>query len=363
MENSKIYTFDRVVRLVITLLIITVIVLIINKLSDVLVPFAVAWVMSYIFYPIVIFFQKKLHIASRVLALVCALTVLLIITAGLLCIFIPLISNEIERFSAMLSLYTENYTLIPFIPEKWQSYIYNFFANIDIHLIFSNNTTQEIAGKILPTLWGVINGSLSFVLGLFVIFAVFLYFVFILLDYEKINTGFIAAIPPKFRSLVAEIINDVKLTTNRYFRGQALIALIVGILFAIGFSIVGLPLAIVIGLFIGILNLVPYLQVVGFVPVAFLALLKSLETGQNFWWLAFSVVIVFVVVQIIQDMFLVPKIMGKNLGLNPAIILLSLSIWSALLGLLGLIIALPLTTLLISYYKRFVLKEENSEKK
>ena len=66
----------------------------------------------------------------------------------------------------------------------------------------------------------------------------------------------------------------------------------------------------------------------------------------------------FVVVQGIQDLFLVPKIMGKAMGLNPAVILLSLSIWGSLLGIVGMIIALPITTLLISYYKRFILNKE-----
>jgi len=70
------------------------------------------------------------------------------------------------------------------------------------------------------------------------------------------------------------------------------------------------------------------------------------------------VLAVFAAVQIIQDAFLVPKIMGKITGLNPAIILLSLSIWGSLLGMLGMIIALPLTTLMLSYYQRFIIHKE-----
>jgi predicted PurR-regulated permease PerM len=65
------------------------------------------------------------------------------------------------------------------------------------------------------------------------------------------------------------------------------------------------------------------------------------------------------IVQIIQDLFLVPKIMGKAMNLNPALILLSLSIWGTLLGFVGLIVALPLTTLCLSYYKRFLLTDKN----
>jgi predicted PurR-regulated permease PerM len=139
------------------------------------------------------------------------------------------------------------------------------------------------------------------------------------------------------------------------------VALIVGILFTIGFSIVGLPMAIIIGIVIGILNLVPYLQTLAYVPVLFLVFLKSIETGNSFGAELWPVVIVFLIVQPLQDLVLVPKIMGRVTGLKPAIILLSLSVWGALLGIIGVIIALPLTTLIISYYRRFVLNEIKDE--
>ena len=110
------------------------------------------------------------------------------------------------------------------------------------------------------------------------------------------------------------------------------------------------------------LNLVPYLQVVGFIPTIILAILKSHDTGTNFWSIILAAIIVFCVVQAIQDWVLTPRIMGKVTGLNPAVILLALSIWGSLLGFIGLIIALPLTTLIFSYYKRYVLDEHDDPK-
>jgi predicted PurR-regulated permease PerM len=145
---------------------------------------------------------------------------------------------------------------------------------------------------------------------------------------------------------------------NTYFRGQALVALCVGILFSIGFLIIDFPMAIGLGLFIGALNMVPYLQIIGFLPTILLAILKAADTGQNFWIIIASALAVFAVVQIIQDTIIVPKIMGKITGLNPAIILLSLSVWGSLMGVLGMIIALPLTTLMLSYYQRFIINRE-----
>ena len=123
-------------------------------------------------------------------------------------------------------------------------------------------------------------------------------------------------------------------------------------------QIIDFPMAIGLGLFIGALNMVPYLQIIGFLPTILLAILKAADTGQNFWIIIASALAVFAVVQIIQDTIIVPKIMGKITGLNPAIILLSLSVWGSLMGVLGMIIALPLTTLMLSYYQRFIINRE-----
>jgi len=139
------------------------------------------------------------------------------------------------------------------------------------------------------------------------------------------------------------------------------VASIVTVLFAIGFSIIGLPLSIVLALFLGVLNMVPYLQNIAVIPAVFLAFLQSAETGQSFLSIMIWLVAVFVVIQIIEDVLLVPNIMKKATGLNPAVVLLSLSIWGSLMGMVGLIIALPLTTVIISYYKRFVLNEEKPD--
>ena len=120
-------------------------------------------------------------------------------------------------------------------------------------------------------------------------------------------------------------------------------------------------MAIGMGILIGILNLVPYLHTFALIPAALLALLKAADTGQNFWLVLLSAIAVFIIVQLICDMIVTPKVMGKAMGLNPAILLLSLSVWGVLLGFIGLIVALPLTTLLIAYWKRYVTKETDED--
>jgi len=150
---------------------------------------------------------------------------------------------------------------------------------------------------------------------------------------------------------------------KRYFRGQAAVASIVGVLCAMGFWAIDLPLGILLGLFIGLLNMVPYLQVVGLIPAFLLTLVHSVEAGTSLWVALGLTGMVFAVVQIIQDAILVPKIMGRVTGLSPAMILLSLSIWGKLLGIFGLLIALPMTCLLLAYYQRFLVEEDKSQSK
>ena len=187
-----------------------------------------------------------------------------------------------------------------------------------------------------------------------------LYLLFILTDYEKYANGWIQFVPKNKRTFAAQLVSDIEHGMAGYFRGQALVALSNCVMFSIGFLIIGFPMPIGLGCLIGVISFVPYLQVVGFVPASLLALLKAAETGENFWWLLCLIFIVYLVVQVLQDTIFTPRIMGKIMGLPPAIILLSLSVWGYALGIIGLILALPVTTLAISYYKRYVIGDNSS---
>ena len=165
--------------------------------------------------------------------------------------------------------------------------------------------------------------------------------------------------PRAYRRTAFRIMNDVTGTMSKYFRGQGLVSLFVGIIFAIGFQIIGLPMAIVFGLSIGVMNMVPYLQLISIPFAAFLCLVQSVNTGMAFLPLLGWAIVIYCVCQVIQDLVLIPAIMKQQMGLRPAIIFLALSIWGYVLGFIGLIIALPLTTLIISYYSEFVLHAPN----
>ena len=313
---DKPFTFDRVARILFGLAVISGIIYLIAVLRNALLPFLIAWLLAYMMQPFVKFFQYKVKLKSRLL-------------------------------------------YIPMIPQSWAKYLEKNIDPDQLAQLLSKENIEKAVKQIAPKMWIVLTNTFSILFSITIVFVIFLYFIFILLDYERIVNGWIRLIPERYRPFVQGLADDVEYSMNRYFRGQSLIALCVGILFAIGFKIVGFPLAVILGLFIGFLNLIPYMQTIGIIPMILLSLLKAAETGENFWLIFGSGILVLCVVQCIQDLYLTPRIMGKAMGLNPAIILLSLSIWGTLLGFIGLIIALPLTTLFLSYYKRFILMEED----
>ena len=358
MERKKI-TFDSFIRGIIIGAIIIGLLMLLNRLSSVLLPFFIAWLVAYMMYPLVTFFQYRLRMKSRILSIFCALITILVVGGGACYLLIPPMVEECSRVKDLLMEYFSNKRDVGNIPSTLSEFIRN---NIDMQVLnqlFDGKNVMEVIKEAVPKMWSLLAESINILFSVFTFFIILLYIFFILLDYESLSEGWVRLIPYKYRPVVTGILNDIKDGMNKYFRGQALVALCVGILFSIGFLIIDFPLAIGLGLFIGALNMVPYLQIIGFIPTIILAILKAADTGQNFWIIIISALAVFIIVQIIQDGFIVPRIMGKITGLNAAIILLSLSVWGSLMGMLGMIIALPLTTLILSYYQRFIIDKED----
>ena len=349
------YTFDRVVRMVIGLALLTGAILLVDRLSGVLLPFLVSWLIAYLLEPVVQWNRRLLRISGRIPAIVLTLLEVTVLIVALGYVFIPGIIDEIHQMAELATQYAENRMSVSWIPAE----VHNFLRdNIDFRQLAEEMNRQDL-NNLAKWFFGALWSGVDFVVELAGWLIVLLYVVFIMVDYERLLHGFRNLVPPRYRKLAYGIGNDVIYSMNHYFRGQALISLIVGILFAIGFSILGLPMGIGLGLFIGWLNMVPYLQLISLIPCTLLCIVFSIQGGPSFLTAWIWCMVIYCVVQAIQDLFLTPKIMGKYMGLNPAVILLSLSVWGSLLGLVGLIIALPLTTLLLSYYNRYIIGSDN----
>lgn len=350
------YTFDRVVRISFTVILLIGILFLLEVLKGVLLPFLVACLIAYMLEPVVRWNMKVTKFKTRFVPVLMTLFEASVIAAVFCIIFIPYLVSETHEMTQMLRHYASTKIQIPYLSDNIHSFLRN---NIDfdrISRLLSKEEWKDLIKSTISSSWSFLSSGFAFIFGVLSWLIVVLYVIFIMLDYEKIMLGFRQLVPMGHRKWAYQIGNDIKNAMNRYFRGQFLIALIVGILFSIGFMIIGLPMGIVLGLFIGILNMVPYLQLISLPITTLLCIVCTASTGVDFWVIFWESMAVYVIVQCIQDLILTPKIMGKAMGLNPAIILLSLSIWGSLLGFMGLIIALPLTTLLLSYYDIYVVQ-------
>lgn len=417
-EQRETYTLDRVVRMVLGVIAVVALVLLLRYLKDVLLPFAAAVVLAYLLNPLVTLLEQKTR--RRGLAVGLTLGGLGVVGLGLMLLIVPLMISQIGRFTEDVRLLYRD--LVPAAPapepqppesptpqtppaekekddaaeakttvgweelkDAWADYrrdqdqpraarlqefmkeLHGTYIGEALERVLAylrspsfNNLLVAGAKRLAAGGWEVVTFTVNFVLGLIGLFIVLIYLVFLLIDFPEYARHWPAFLPPNYREQIVEFLEEFKLVMSKYFRGQALVALICGALHALGFTLIGLPMAVPFGVFVGLLNMVPYLQTVALVPAMFLAVMRAVEGGASFMWSVILVLVVFAVVQVLQDSVIVPKVMGGTTGLRPVAILLGLFIWGKLLGFLGLLLAIPLTCLGIAYYRRYVLHQADA---
>ncbi len=356
-------TFDRFVRGMLLLLLAVFLVLILRRLSPVLIPFFAAWAIAWMLVPVVDFFQHRLHLRFRLPCVIITLVLSVLALSALAAVTAPIFIEGFvqlkEAILDFLSLHKEKE-----LPLWAQHFIDDYAGSTDLQGILQQESVINALKTTVPKAWDMLISTANIAVGIASGLFGILYLVFILLDYERFSTGWIHFVPRSRRAFCIALVDDVARGMRGYMRGQALIAVSNTIIFTIGFYLIGLKMWLGMGIFVGIISFIPYIQVVGFLPAAILALLQMSEEGRPFWLTMLLVLLVYCVVQVIQDAVVTPRVMGKIMGLSPAIILLSLSIWGSLAGIVGLIVALPLTTIGIAYYRRYIIgkyPDESSE--
>jgi predicted PurR-regulated permease PerM len=361
--SDKPYTLDRVVRMVLGLALLVGTVWVLGFLADALIPFVASLLLAYLFNPLTSALERL--IKSRALAVFLTVAGVLALMTATVWLVVPKVVAEFAAMGSVLKQIATNADLAgrlqEYLPADVWQWLKDFAARPDVQSLFSSagaaDALRSAAGKLMPGVQNVLQGTLSVLGGFLSLGVILLYLVFLLADFGRIEENWQEYLPESWRGPVSEFAHEFEATMRLYFRGQVTIALLVGVLLSIGFALIGLPLAVVLGMLTGILNVAPYLGTLGLVPGVFLGALHSLEAGQSPLVGIGLVLLVFAVVQAIQEIVLVPKIQGDSLGLSPWMILLSLSIWGKLLGFLGLLIALPMTCLCLSYYRRMLKRE------
>jgi len=293
--------------------------------------FILAFVLAYLLNPLVTNLEKRGFVRSLAILIVYA-SVLGGIVLGVIYAF-PIIAKEIDKFSQMLPAlimqmqetlnnFYENYQRVQ-IPESLRQVIDDTINNIEQFLIA---TLDAIAEKALGILSGLIIILISPILAFY-----------ILKDRNLLGERIMELFPISFRRELSHLWKEIDRVLTKFIRGHLLIAFLVGLMMAIGFSIIGLPFAILLGIIVGIFDLIPYFgPILGILPAIVIALLESPVK-------ALYVLLLMILVQQIETNILSPKILGESVGLHPLTVIFVVLAGGHLFGLLGLLLAVPFT--------------------
>ena len=342
-----------------------------NILQPVLVPVAIAAILSYLLSPLVHWIRKKAlreHKLSRtraILLVYSALTIFFTVIA--LMVIIPassqlneliqdrekIINNaqkKLSSFSNVIESFNASSDKTTIQPDKTDDEaINNLLWNKLVDWIKNPETSQKLVGFLGKTVNGFV-GVLGYALGLIL---VPVYLFFFLRDSAFIERNWDMIIPLKDSTLKDEIVSVIKEINGyivAYFRGQVLVSVIDGALTGIILMLLGLDYALVIGVSLAIFGVIPF---VGFIITAIPALL--IAAGQDGGPGPLWVLIVFIAVQQFDGFFIQPKIVGESVGLHPLTVIFSVLCWSLLIGgILGALLAVPLTASIKVLFRRYV---------
>jgi len=304
-------------------------------LAGVLLPFILAGFVAYALDPIVDRFER--FGIRRVFGALIISLIFLGITFVILGYFLPLI------FYQTVELLKNSSTLI----EKFQIYISNrfpFLQSEDLELSNSLKAFGEIIKlKSSDLIQGVFFSTVSVLNFLMFLLIVPVVSFYLLLDWNKLIAHFSDLIPRKHFIKITKIASDIDKTLASFIRGQLLICFLLSIYYSVGLFFVGLEFGLVVGVFAGVISFIPY---VGAIFGGGLALFLALfQFWNDVFWIGI-VAGIFLLGQLIEGNFLSPYLIGKNVGLHPVWLLLSLTIFSALFGFAGLLLAVPVAAIL-----------------
>ena len=325
-----------------------------SHFSGVIWPLATAGILALVLRPVVAFFERRGRL-RRPVAILLLYALFLCLLAGLLLTFLPALIGQILDFTAYLPTLWHN-TLAwgeTHFPD-WLAVVRRYLDYPAVKTVVAgfSQQAQDWAGQLMPSLKSAGAGLLG-LFGLAASAAIIpVYLFFFLLTDEDPTRNLAAHLPflqPAQRDDVVFLVREFLGILVTFFRGQLLIGLAMGVLLALGFSVGGLRFGLALGLIIGLLNIIPYLgSILGLSVVVPLALF---QTGGGLV-LAGICLGVFAAVQAIEGWFLTPRIMGRRTGLHPAVIILAVFFWGqALGGILGMMLAVPLTAFLVTAWR------------
>ena len=345
---------------------------VVNTLSSVLIPLAIAGVIAYLLDPIVDWFQKKRSF-KRQNAIIMVFCIAVLLVGGMVASVVPSLISQVGKLSTEFPKKAEQFqksvssivspantsTNAPASPDWFEApreWMKNVGVTSEKAREFTVDAVKKISAWALEQLKKVMS-LFGFLAGLALVPVYVFYF---LLEKRGIKRNWTDYLPVRESQVKEEIvfvlrsINDCLIV---FFRGQVLVAMCVGALLTVGFLVIGLDYAILLGVMAGLLGIIPYLGVaLSIIPAFVLAMIQFVPDGG--WLMPVLVLVWFAVVQAMEGLFISPKIIGDRVGLHPLTIIVAVMVGTTLLGgIMGGVLAIPLTAALRTLMFRYVWKD------
>ena len=309
-------------------------------LKSALTPLAVAFVFAYFLDPLIDQFEaRRIPRRGAILFLVALSGVLALVTAIFL---VPKLLQEIAHLAVKLPGYLDG-ALAAISPrfESWFGIAIPSSIREGLESLKSGGVPVPLESlrQLIERAVQGLTGTLGSLIGLLVIPVITYY---ALLEFDNIKTWFLKLVPVEYQETVDTKVSMINNLIAGFIRGQLIVAALLGILYAIGFSLIGIDMAIGIGMIAGLLGIIPYVG--SAVALALAAGLCLLQYGTDLHLLL--VVGWYALIQALEGLVLTPRIVGRSVGIHPVAVIVGLLIGGDLLGFLGLIVAVPATAII-----------------
>jgi predicted PurR-regulated permease PerM len=327
-----------------------------NSISTVLTPFIISFIFAYILDPIVDWLDKK-----KIARWLSSLLLILLFLAGIALVLffvVPIALTQLESILSTLANLMNEYR-----ETIWNSKIIHILERYGISAQELRSTFER---QLTPRFEDILKGALSglgFLMSsitslitqiFYIVIIPFLTFYF-LADFPLISQRFQKLFPRHTRDRVIDILSKADELIGHYLRGVFVVALIQGISVSVLFSIIGIKYALLLGLLAAVFDLIPYF---GLAAILILAAISALFSGPPVLLKLALGVGTIAFLHIVEVVFLSPKIVGGEVGLHPLLIILSLLVFMYLFGFVGLLIAVPVTALIILFVKDWELRRK-----
>ncbi len=313
--------------------------LVLGFFKSLLLPFFVGLFLTYLLLPIVDILETRFKL-SRVLSVILVIHFILGAIVLSFVIVFPVIAAQIESIAAILPQAKD------FVMERALPFIRAYAIRLNvvdaagleqmIQDIRSGSQLSQSAADAVQQLFSTTGGIIG---GVFHAFLIPVFVFFLLKDYYPFKTEIKSLVPSDLLPGATALKRDIDRTLRSVLKGQVLVSALLGIFYMGGLTVIGLNYGLAIGAIAGVCRLVPYLDMIVGLTLSLVVIITSpVFVG---WGLAVGVVVVFVLAQTIDGMFITPRIIGERVGIHPSIVIVSLFGFADWLGFWGVIIAIP----------------------